>query len=339
MAIDPMTLSAGLSAGSSLLGGLFGSKSADKAAKAQQAAAAAAMEEQRRQYDTTRNDLSPWRRTGNQSIRQLSYLLGLGSPSQYNPALKDAQRAVSQAEQEYNALMEAAQAPAGGGQWVENWEEGGGTGDWQYQRTPGGQGGGGAPGGSRALDQARARLDEARNALNQTRNAPYDPGEGYGSLMRPFDVDDFEADPGYQFRLSQGADAIENSAAARGMQLSGANLKALNRFGQGFASNEYSNAWNRDAAEKDRSFNYLSGTSGQGLSAANATAGFGQQGANNISNLMTQSGNAQSAGIVGGANALQNGLTGAGNSLSDYMMMKTLLRSPGGGQLNPRGGY
>ena len=64
----------------------------------------------------------------------------------------------------------------------------------------------------------------------------------------------FQEDPGYNFRLNQGMNGIENSAAARGSQLSGATLKELQRYGQNFASKEYNNAYGRYA--KDRGFNY-----------------------------------------------------------------------------------
>jgi hypothetical protein len=62
----------------------------------------------------------------------------------------------------------------------------------------------------------------------------------------------FQADPGYQFRQSEGQRAIEQSAAARGSQLSGATLKALAQYGQNMASQEYGQAYGRYA--QDRAF-------------------------------------------------------------------------------------
>ena len=53
------------------------------------------------------------------------------------------------------------------------------------------------------------------------------------------------ADPGYQFRLKQGQQALENSASARGTLRGGAQLKALTDYSQGAASQEYQNAYNR----------------------------------------------------------------------------------------------
>lgn len=51
----------------------------------------------------------------------------------------------------------------------------------------------------------------------------------------------FEADPGYQFRLQQGEQAIMRAQAARGGRYGGATLKALQEHGQGLASQEFAN--------------------------------------------------------------------------------------------------
>lgn len=56
--------------------------------------------------------------------------------------------------------------------------------------------------------------------------------EGYGSMARPFGQKDFEQDPGYAFRQSEGMRALERSASARGGLLSGGTLKGIQRFGQ-----------------------------------------------------------------------------------------------------------
>ena len=66
--------------------------------------------------------------------------------------------------------------------------------------------------------------------------------QGYGSLANNFSMSDFEQDPGYAFRMSEGLKAIDRTAASRGGMLSGAALKAAGRYGQDYASNEYQNA-------------------------------------------------------------------------------------------------
>jgi hypothetical protein len=68
-----------------------------------------------------------------------------------------------------------------------------------------------------------------------------------------FKYDDFEApgaegmyaDPGYKWRLEQGQKAIEASKAANGRFLSGETLRDLMTYGQGMASQEYGNVFNR----------------------------------------------------------------------------------------------
>lgn len=75
-----------------------------------------------------------------------------------------------------------------------------------------------------------------------------------------FEAADFEADPGYEFRRSEGNRGIEQSAAARGSLQSGAALKELTRFNQDTASNEFDRAHGRWADQRNT---HLAGVSGQ----------------------------------------------------------------------------
>lgn len=59
------------------------------------------------------------------------------------------------------------------------------------------------------------------------------------------DPSSIEGTPGYQFRLGQGINAIDRSAAARGMLNSGNRLYDLENYAQGLASAEYDNQLNR----------------------------------------------------------------------------------------------
>jgi hypothetical protein len=61
-------------------------------------------------------------------------------------------------------------------------------------------------------------------------------------------------DPGYQFRLEQGRQALEASAAARGGLLSGSTGQALSQYGQDLASQEYANAYQRALAENQLAY-------------------------------------------------------------------------------------
>lgn len=69
---------------------------------------------------------------------------------------------------------------------------------------------------------------------------------------------------GYQFGLKSGMDAITGSAAAKGLLNSGSTAKALNRFGQDYASTKFGEYANQ-----------LSGLLGQGLQAGQTIGGAG----------------------------------------------------------------
>jgi len=70
------------------------------------------------------------------------------------------------------------------------------------------------------------------------------------SQYTPFGMQQFQQDPGYAFRMSEGMKALDRSEAARGGLLSGATLKGAQRYGQDLASQEYQNAFNRYQAER-----------------------------------------------------------------------------------------
>lgn len=98
-------------------------------------------------------------------------------------------------------------------------------------------------------------------------------------------------DPGYQFRLQQGQETLENSAAARGMALSGAALKDLQGYSQGMASQEGQAAYTRDLNAYNNTQNQLGNLMQLGFNAVSGQAGMGAQSANNLANLAIQQGN------------------------------------------------
>lgn len=59
------------------------------------------------------------------------------------------------------------------------------------------------------------------------------------------DPSSIQGTPGYQFRLGQGVNALDRSAAAKGMLHSGNQLYDLENYAQGLASTEYDNQLNR----------------------------------------------------------------------------------------------
>lgn len=104
---------------------------------------------------------------------------------------------------------------------------------------------------------------------------------------------DVTKDPGYQFRMDQGLEAQDKSAAARGRLLSGAQIKGTEEYAQGFASQEYANAYARESNEKARQFNILSGLSQGGQSSAAGQAQTTSQLASTSGNIMSNLGQSQ----------------------------------------------
>lgn len=67
-------------------------------------------------------------------------------------------------------------------------------------------------------------------------------------------VDEALNEPGYQFRLGQGQEALERSAAARGVLRTGGTLKDLIQYGQNFGAQEYNNVFGRSLQAYDRRY-------------------------------------------------------------------------------------
>ena len=156
----------------------------------------------------------------------------------------------------------------------------------------------------------------------------------------PFGTAQFQADPGYAFRLSEGQKALDRSAAARGGLISGGAMKAAQRFGQDLGSQEYQNAYNRaltgynaDVAREATGYNRLAALAGYGQTATGQIGAAGQNMASNVGNLMTSGAAANAAGQVGGTNALTGGLStylnyNQGNNLVNALSARNVSMNP-----------
>lgn len=173
-------------------------------------------------------------------------------------------------------------------------------------------------------------LMEKSTAFSTPTTAFTKPNEAFTKAFK------FEADPGYAFRQAEGMKGINNSAAARGGVLSGAALKAASKYNQDFASNEYSNAYNRYQIDETGKYNrymqdntaeynrYQTDNAGQfNRDVTNQTnafnrlasiAGVGQTAANQMSANLMQSGNQISANLLNTANQIGQNTIGAGNA-------------------------
>jgi hypothetical protein len=187
------------------------------------------------------------------------------------------------------------------------------------------------------ISRQKPFYDVGVNALPELVNA---------SRYTNFGMDQFQADPGYAFRLGEGQKALERSAAARGGLLSGGTGKALQRFGQEFGSQEYTNAFNRYQAERDARLRPLQSLTGMGQTTSQQLGASGQNYAgssaniagnmaSNVGNLMGSGAAARASGYVGTANALTSGL-GTYLNYQQGQSMVNALQNRGGGY---GGGY
>jgi len=153
---------------------------------------------------------------------------------------------------------------------------------------------------------------------------PNDPD--FGKYARDFSMQDFEQDPGYAFRLSEGQKAIDRSAAARGGLQSGAALKAAARYGQDMGSQEYQNAFNRYQINRSNQLNPLQGLMGSGQSATNTMTNAAGNYGNQMAEGLTSIGNARASGYVGSSNALTQGIGSALNFGQNMMYMNQMSK-------------
>lgn len=139
-------------------------------------------------------------------------------------------------------------------------------------------------------------------------------GQSYSTnafLPGQFDPGEFEADPGYAFRVSEGEKGMQNQLAASGLNASGRALKEMERFRQNQGSQEYGNFFNRrlsqyQQGEQDKQ-NYLGRIfqmAGYGPQSVNTSVGAGQTTGGNVANVNANTANALSnITMQGGANA------------------------------------
>jgi hypothetical protein len=174
-------------------------------------------------------------------------------------------------------------------------------------------------------EQQRPYREAGYSALSDISNMkPY--------LTKQFGQEDFQAgiDPSYNFRLQQGNLATTNLANQAGGLIGGNALQGLTNYGQGAASTEFQNAFNRFQTQRGNIYNTLAGIAGIGQTAQKQTSDLAQNVAGNIGQATIGIGNAYAGGQIGAANALSGGFQGAGNAY----MLSNLLGSKGGAPTN-----
>jgi hypothetical protein len=176
-----------------------------------------------------------------------------------------------------------------------------------------------------------------------------------------------QQDPGFQFRLQTGMQALEGSAAARGGLLSGGALRGALDLGQQMGSQEYGAAYGRALGQNElrygraltanqdqynralqqwqlgqglrqTQYNRLAGLSGTGQTTSQYLGTLGANYAANAGELALQRGNALAAGQIGSANAWSNAIGMATNTLGglgSMYLMRPQTPSPQQAGYNP----
>lgn len=128
--------------------------------------------------------------------------------------------------------------------------------------------------------------------------------------------------PGYQFALSQGAEAVSKFAGSQGLLQSGQNLKSLTEYGQGIGASNFENYMNR-----------LQGLAGTGQQAVVQTGQFGAQAVQQQGLAGERAGAARATGYIQQADILGGALEGLAN-IGGYLTKQPIW----GGGSTPAGG-
>ena len=142
--------------------------------------------------------------------------------------------------------------------------------------------------------QGKDDLDDIQNTLMQQSQAaqaqlnPYaQAGQtALGNLQAP-SMEALQNDPGYQFQLQEGNQALERSLAAQGMGQSGAAMKAAQRYGQGLASQSYNDYFNRQNSIANRGYGAAQGLGSIMQSQGDVQAAAQMQGINNRNSFLS----------------------------------------------------
>ena len=159
-----------------------------------------------------------------------------------------------------------------------------------------------------------------------------------GDLTRKFTLSDFMSEPvhqaSYQSGLERGTQAIDRMGGATGSRNSGAQLKALSRFGTDYTGTKANESYSRFYGDQDRIYNRLAGIAGTGQTATETGVKAGSNTASNISELISAQGNARGAAAIAQGNALSGGISSIGNWYQQQAMLDRMQQRGGYG-----GGY
>lgn len=171
----------------------------------------------------------------------------------------------------------------------------------------------------------------ALSTLSQLANAPEER----------FNFQFSQDDPSYQFRVSEGEKALQKSAAARGGLMGGGTLKALSRYGQDMASQEYQNSFNRalstfgaNQSARQQRLGTLGSLAQMGYGASGQAGqnliGGAQYGGTLTTNAAANAGGMRNAAALFGGNTLLNSTNMQSQNIIDANNIARQLRLQGG---------
>lgn len=261
--------------GAAIGGALIQGSAAKKAAKAQEGAANKDIALQKETRDLIRNDLAPYREGGYTAQQALDFELGLGARPMVGGTPAEIQTIAGPSRTE-NVYTQRGRNDV------------------------------------RVLTGTRDVRGASRYRVGDREFATMEEAQAYAKAnpVGAMEYGGFTKTPGYDFRLNEGTNAIEAGAAARGGLYSGSAMRALQQYGQDYASSEYNNYLNR-----------LAGRADTGMNAATMSGNASQVAAGNVSNALAGVGNAQAAGYVGVGNAINGGIQ---NGLGVWQYQKNL---------------
>jgi len=217
--------------GSAVVGGVVSSKASKGAAETQANSANAATAAQTAQFQQTQENVNPWLQAGQGALGQLSTKTLGGA---FNPVAYTAPTALSSYAAGPDLTGQSVTAPtlqsATQGPTLKNVTAAPEMGKFA------------SAGEMQTVTPAQLAAYEQYQKQN-----PY-------QARGDFTVDKFRQDPGYQFQLQQGLDALSNRSSVAG-GLNSNNLKGLVGYAQGLADTSYQGAFNRYQTEAGRSLN------------------------------------------------------------------------------------
>lgn len=182
-------------------------------------------------------------------------------------------------------------------------------------------------------------MQAGAGALTSIQDLMKDPAYQWNKQFTAPDPSKTLENPAVKFQLDQGRKLIESTAAARGKIFNPGTMEAVDKYGQGVASEAYGDVYNRAANEYQNAYqifqneraarlNPLQSLAGLGQTATGQSLTSGNAAASNSANIgmgtaarvgdqLTDAANANASGYVGRGNSFLNALQNIGNNFMD----------------------